>query len=341
MYLELSRPQGDVSRCEKVLKRLNLLNKHYPLKHKIDCNTVDFQRNIETNIDQGEIIYTTIRDSFIDLNVVFFGGYASSLYSKYMQQNKKQILKKIPDFDVIAEDIQRTADIVKERLLDVGIKKIKMIHHTEIGEVIPKHIELVVGEDTVAFIYEPIACHNYNQILVDGKNVNIATIDTILSFYLAFYYAKKPYYYRDRILCMTKFLFEIEQRNKLKQQGVLKRFSNTCIGKQHTLEELRAIKYKKYEELADRQDSIEFQTWFMNYRPKKEGMKIKLPQKRSNQSSFVVSNKTKTKSRRSNTRSRSYTSNLYTRKTTPKSSYPDEKTPEKRGFFGFDKNRWF
>ena len=32
MFLELSRPDGDVSRWEKVHKRLNLLNKHYPLK---------------------------------------------------------------------------------------------------------------------------------------------------------------------------------------------------------------------------------------------------------------------------------------------------------------------
>ena len=31
MYLELSRPAGDVSRWEKVLKRLVLLNKNYPL----------------------------------------------------------------------------------------------------------------------------------------------------------------------------------------------------------------------------------------------------------------------------------------------------------------------
>ena len=32
MYLELSRPNGDITRWEKVLKRLTLLNKLYPLK---------------------------------------------------------------------------------------------------------------------------------------------------------------------------------------------------------------------------------------------------------------------------------------------------------------------
>ena len=30
-----SRPDGDISRWEKVLKRLSLLNKHYPMKGKI------------------------------------------------------------------------------------------------------------------------------------------------------------------------------------------------------------------------------------------------------------------------------------------------------------------
>ena len=43
MYLELSRPMGDVSRWEKVLKRLILLNKNYPLKGN-NCKNKDFVR---------------------------------------------------------------------------------------------------------------------------------------------------------------------------------------------------------------------------------------------------------------------------------------------------------
>ena len=43
MYIELSRPAGDVSRWEKVLKRLSLLNKHYPLKG-VNCQIEDIQR---------------------------------------------------------------------------------------------------------------------------------------------------------------------------------------------------------------------------------------------------------------------------------------------------------
>jgi hypothetical protein len=41
MYLELSRPMGDVSRWEKVFKRLSLLNKHYPVNPTTDCDKVE------------------------------------------------------------------------------------------------------------------------------------------------------------------------------------------------------------------------------------------------------------------------------------------------------------
>jgi hypothetical protein len=48
MYLELSRPAGDISRWDKVLKRLTLLNKNYPLKAH-NCGEVDFERRMENN----------------------------------------------------------------------------------------------------------------------------------------------------------------------------------------------------------------------------------------------------------------------------------------------------
>jgi len=104
MYIELSRPAGDVSRWEKVLKRLTLLNKYYPLETPINCETVDFQRKMDTNTEFSEKIYITVRDAFIDQEVVFFGGFASSLYSEYMPANQKRLIQSIPDFDVIHEN---------------------------------------------------------------------------------------------------------------------------------------------------------------------------------------------------------------------------------------------
>ena len=267
MYLELSRPAGDVSRWEKVLKRLTLLNKYFPLKTAFDCNTIDFQRKMENDLEDSEKIYFTVRDAFIELGVIFFGGYASSLYSRYMPNEQKHLVEKMPDFDVLSEDPTNCATIVKERLDSAGFKNVKEILHDAIGEIIPEHIEIRVGKETIAFIYKPIACHNYNTIRIDNKEINVATIDTMLSFYLAFYYADAPYYYKDRILCMSTFLFEVEQKNRLAQKGLLKRFSINCYGAQETMESIRARKAAKFKELKSKRGEREYEEWFLKYIP--------------------------------------------------------------------------
>ena len=54
MYLELSRPMGDVSRWEKVLKRISLLNKNYPI-NGTNCNVNSFQRIFEGKENYNKI----------------------------------------------------------------------------------------------------------------------------------------------------------------------------------------------------------------------------------------------------------------------------------------------
>ena len=90
----------------------------------------------------------------------------------------------------------------------------------------------------------------------------------MLSFYLAFIYAKEYVTYKDRILCMAKFLFDVEKHNRLEQKGILKRFSLSCIGKQPTLENIRAMKAEKFKELVKNRNSEEYQSWFLRYNPR-------------------------------------------------------------------------
>ena len=265
MFLELSRPAGDTSRWEKVLKRLTLLNKNYPLSAN-QCATVNFQREM-ADTDNSDNIYENVQHTLIDQGAVFFGGYALSMYSQYMPKKLQHKLEKIPDFDVLSEEPMLTAQIIKERLSDINVKNIKIIKRPGIGEIIAPHYEIRVGKDTIVFIYEPLACHSYNIINQGGYNVKIATIDTMLSFWLAFLYANRPYYDKDRILCMSKYLFDVQEKNRLAQKGLLKRFSINCIGHQETVEEMRAEKANKYNELKNKKKDAEYDSWFLKYRP--------------------------------------------------------------------------
>jgi len=295
MYLELSRPEGDVSRWEKVIKRLTLLNKNYPMNPDLNCDAIDFQRDFEKpySIEERESLYFLVRDVLIEQGCIFFGGYASSMYSKYMPKQRKNLVQKIPDFDVLYEDPEKCALVLQERLRERGFKHIKSISHEAIGELIPERIEIRAGKETLAFIYKPVACHNYNQIYISGKEINIATIDTMLSFYLAFIYTKKPYLNKERILCMAQFLFDVEQENRLNQKGLLKRFTMQCYGKQSTIESIRAEKTAKYKELSVKKGTYEYDMWFLKYTPsygkEKTGKKstatktVRKPQKKQKQ----------------------------------------------------------
>ena len=265
MFIELSRPAGDVSRWEKVLKRMTLLNKYYPLKAE-NCHNVDFQRKMESFANDAEKIYLSVRNKFTDQGAVFLGGYATRLYSRYAPKKESQIVKKIPDFDVLSEEPDKLASLVLENLKEHGFKNGKIVEHEGIEDVIPPHLEIRLGRnETLAFIYKPIGCHSYNVLKLGDTNVKIATIDTMLNFYLAFYYSNKPYYPKDRILCMAKFLFDMENKNRLEQKGLLKRFSISCYGTQPTLESIRANKIKKFKELKDKKGTDEYDEWFLKY----------------------------------------------------------------------------
>ena len=289
MYLELSRPAGDISRWEKVLKRLILLNKNFPLKGK-HCDPKEFQREFEIeNSKQEDKLYYTIRDSFIDQGLIFFGGYASFLYSAYMSNKQRKLFQKTPDFDVLSEEPEKAATMLKERLEDFNYKGVQIIKRSAVGEMIAPHYEIKVKidkiDETVAFIYKPLACHSYNIIKKGNKSIRVATIDTMLSFYFAFYYSDRDYYDENRILCMAQYLFDVQQKNRLEQKGVLKRFSINCYGNQATLESIRSLKSEKHKELKNKRNTREYEAWFLRYVPfeleKNKSTKLKTSKNKS------------------------------------------------------------
>ena len=269
-YNELSRPDGDVSRWEKIYKRLVLLNKYYPLTNNPKCSQINFMRDFTGNPELNETLYNVVKDAMMDEGVVFIGGYASSLYGRHMPPDQKKQLQHVPDFDVLSEDAKATAYIIKERLEDAGFKNVKINKKAPAGnDVIMTHYEIVVDEDTLCFIYEPYGCYSYNTIKVNNKTAKVATIETMLLFLLAFMYADRPYYDHERIICMAQYLINVQAKNRLEQKGLLKRFNINCYGKEKTLVEIRGEKAAKYKELSRERDSKEYNKYFFKYIPNK------------------------------------------------------------------------
>lgn len=269
MYLELSRPDGDVSRWEKVYTRLMRFNKNYPLKGE-NCLKNAKDHSLSPNKKEIEI-FDLIRDEAISEKLIFFGGYACSLFSEHLKKADRPILySSMPSFDLLSEHAEKSASKIKKVLDKTGdFKSVIIEKREEFGEHVSSHYEIIVDGRTVAFVYEPSpgACHNYNIVKINGKDVHIATTDTILSFYLLFLYINRPYYDRDRLLCMSQYIYDLQNDKLTKNEGIFKRFSNPCIGKQVTLKDIKDVKSHMFEKLKNKKGTREYDEWFLNYNP--------------------------------------------------------------------------
>jgi len=272
MYVELSRPDGDVSRWEKVFKRLELLNKNYPIKER--CSEPSIQKSNVFNL----LLKTLLKE-----DVVFFGGYALSIYSELFSNTQ-------PFFDVIST---RAKNVAKECIVQLKKSNIHatIIVNEEIEGYVGKSYEINVDGMHVAFIYEPVACYNYNTIVKNGTKINIATIDTMLSFYFMFLYINQKQYDSKRIICMCQQLIKIQDTGKIK------RFTLNCIGTQKTQRDIFMEKdtlFKKYKNDKNNKNFIEA---FFRYNPaeKKNSKKPRKPSKsmKSRKSNSRKSNKTR------------------------------------------------
>lgn len=245
LYLELSRPDGDVSRWEKVFTRLELLNKYYPIKE--EC--------VSSPSPQNSSAFKTLLTTFSKNNVVFFGGYALSLYSELF-------LNAQPFFYVISTDSKKVAHDCVVQLQKINIRA-SIVTHEEVVGYVGKSYEITVNKRPVAFIYEPIACYNYNSIVKNGIKINIATTDTMLSFYFMFLYINQEHYDTNRIICMCRDIIKLQEKNG----NLMKRFTLNCIGKQKTQRDIFFEKDLLFQKYKNDKTNKNFTDAFFRYKP--------------------------------------------------------------------------
>ena len=174
--------------------------------------------------------YNKIKNYLIKEKVIFFGGFADKLYTKY---SKKKSVYNQYILDVLSPNAKLCSDNLKKNNSNINILK-----KEGIGELIPQHYVIKINDKIYVYIYQSQACYTYNKIKVGKNIVNIATIFTILSFYLIFIFTNNEMYDINRTLCTAHMLQNIYLKNKLKNSGLLKVFTIQCLGEQETFEDI-------------------------------------------------------------------------------------------------------
>jgi hypothetical protein len=284
MHLELSRPDGDISRWDKVAGRLALLDAAYPMAEPGCTRRVRDQVARERHADDERYpaLAGKLRTFLNDHHVVFAGAYAADEINHALRNTRLPEVVALVPFVVISDEAKQVATDVKRFLTSLRLKP-GMLEHEEIGEIVPKHYSVGLDDHPIVIVVEAIECHAYNIVEIGRARFRIATMDTMLTLFLPFLYVPQTLIPREVLVCLCNDLSRLAQECGPRARGVLARFDRPCYGKQTTLADIRAKKDKNYKRLKGKQDAQSKKEWtyyFMNYEPRKGGPPKPAPNKK-------------------------------------------------------------
>lgn len=255
MYLELSRPMGDVSRWEKVYRRLRLLDRHHPLVAS-NCGTSEPDRSSNRSPPTW---WKPVQNLLVREKVVFFGREAMD------RMGSPNVPPTRASMDVLATNAAKVAEKVARVHPD---PKARVQSRPAVGEYVPPRFEVWSGRRLCVTVYQTQACYAYVETKVDGRSMRLANVETMMSLFLAMQYVPGcGKACAHRIACLCAWMFRTRQRRPIQKRGLLQTFPSRCYGTQKTFQTVRREKTKKYRELKRNPRGREYETWFLRYVP--------------------------------------------------------------------------
>lgn len=236
MYLELSRPKGDVSRWVKVFKRLQLLNKHYPMT----CPGT-FPVSKELTEERKEETLSLLKHH----PIVLLGFSAAEVHDKHTRWTTPVIL-------------------LAEKSTIESVTKHKKVIVKEGTEIHPTQTDVLGDEGDVVFrFYETQACHSYHLM---KDHIRVASIPTLLQFFYAYMYSDDASETDvTRILCVAQRLIELSEHEHARHFPLLT--PKDCLGQQETLIDMKKHRSELYQKLGRHRESPDFLQYFFSYNP--------------------------------------------------------------------------
>ena len=219
---------------------------------------------------------------------MFLGGFSDMFYLKFLKGikiNRDKVIKDNNNYiiDILSKNPENTIKKIKEikeinnNSSEINIKVVKKITQDDI---LPSHYYVTISNNEINVninIYDSNdKCNSYNTVKIGDNIIKIASIETKIYYYLAFMYLNDKHYDTKRIFCLANFLFLVQEQNILNKRKLLKKFPVNCYGKDKLKEDIREIKTKKYEELKNKKNSLEYHKWFLRYMPNINSSKNKI-----------------------------------------------------------------
>jgi len=250
MYLELSRPKGEVARWNKVYERLLLLNEFSPSKH---CQSFQkrFPRGLLSTKEVDAVMDFVIQEHRVlagaDLNGFYKHSFGSKIPSaKWLLNAQQPLFFYSPD--LAADSKHFTYELQHTSTQKTYITKVEAVG----GDLIPQMTIFLRRDVPFLVIISESACHSYYNVPLEGnKYLRIATIDTLVTLFFGLSLLKYKFTSLRALECLANELVEISYRARSKPDLFPFPFiSLVCSGHQKGLpslirEKVKRIKKKK------------------------------------------------------------------------------------------------
>jgi hypothetical protein len=247
MYLELSRPRGEVERWKKVYERLVLLNHEYPLQG-CDEDITTFKSSVDPE-DRKFLL-----DFCVKRKLVLAGPECVDLLEKNKSRTHLESLAKRggpvicfssqPKID--GEDI---ADILRN-IHQRRKSSIKVEETISESDHVFNYVAVMRGKTKVALLFQEDSCHAYTTLKVDsGSEMRIGTPDLLLHLYysLMIFGKKEKMFFQLSLNCLVRKLYAIAENARSNPTEFVPAFGLRCSGHQRGIATLLKLKAERTE----------------------------------------------------------------------------------------------
>ena len=244
MYLELSRPRGEVERWDKVYKRLLLLNMAKP-PHTEKCHNDKRKRTQR----MSKALHKALLQYVVAEKFTYLGADLKRVYGKpnsakagYMMHSQSPILAYVenPEFHL---------PILRQLVLETEPSShLKVLVWRGDGDRVPEMYGLQKNGQLILVLIKEDYCHAYNEVqLPEGKMLRIASLDTAITlFYQLTYVRGMEGIVPSSVHCFADMLVDISSRTRDKgKSGAFPAFAVTCHGHQPTKASLLKAKAER------------------------------------------------------------------------------------------------
>jgi hypothetical protein len=237
MYLELSRPAGEVSRWGKVYERLVLFNE---FAARPPCRIKPMAAH---SLSAEQVSFTL--SFMVEHQRVFAGADLISFYdhtlrtrtkrSKWVLTTKRPLLFYSPTPEEDATHLMKAF----HELEDAGGTKMRIVSYDSKGvEVLPSMKIIVRGKQPLVFIIRQTACYSYVTFPLDrNRSLPIASMDTLITLYFSLGLIRSAYFDMGSMECVANHVVQLSIQSR-DRSGPFPFISITCQGHQSSVTSL-------------------------------------------------------------------------------------------------------